>query len=591
MQSITFSKLTGTVILACALMVVALACSSAPEAGTAPEAAAPAQQPEATATFPPTVVPPAVATPEPAEPAEAAMAADEITRGGHLRVINGGFPPKWDFSQTSTWISLFHYGGRMYSGLLQFSPREGIEIWPDMAESWEVSNDSKTFTYHIDEDLTQWHDGTPFDVDHIIYAIDRWGNPPEGIIQPRVGAFNLIESMQKIDDHTLEINLQEPFGDFIAESANQWHGIIAQHILEANESTIPRWQDVIGTGPYKIIDAEDGISVESERNEDYFRQTPEGDQLPYLDRVTSIAIVEPQLAVAALRAKNADATKPIGIPHNEYDALEKDFPGQFTFKFHPLIDVASVQLNNQAPPFDNIDARRALFYGFYKQGVIDAEGKENPVYPISWFSYSLPTPEEIVDTIPGFQESKRAEELAMAKEFAEKAGLTKFEVIVIPSRVQHAELIQADMAEIGVEVEIKPQDWTSMVAAVEGRRYQAACGGTAPSYGGIVPLADIMYSEKGGRNGGWDPPANYLAAWKQARTLPAGAERDELFYEMHRIMFEEWVPSVPYVAYHENKFHWNYVHNWHLVVQEIFSNNKFEDVWLDCDAPNPGAGC
>ena len=162
-----------------AIMAFAMACSSAPEGGAAP-AAAPAQV-EATATFPPTVVPPSIATAAPAAPA--AMASGDITRGGHLRVINEGFPPKWDFSQTSTWISLFHYGGRMYSGLLQFSPREGIEIWPDMAESWEVTNDSKTFTYHIDEDLTEWNDGTPFDVEHIIYAINRWGNPPEGIIQ------------------------------------------------------------------------------------------------------------------------------------------------------------------------------------------------------------------------------------------------------------------------------------------------------------------------------------------------------------------------------------------------------------------------
>ena len=590
MQTGTLGRFTWVGIIAAILLIAGLACSSAPEGGAAP-AAAPAQV-EATATFPPTVVPPAIATPVPAAPAPStAMATGEAMRGGHIRVINGGFPPKWDFSQTSTWISLFHYGGRMYSGLLQFSPRDGIEIWPDLAESWEVSNNSQTYTFHIDEDLTQWNDGTPFDVDHIIYAIDRWRNPPEGIIQPRVGAFNLIDTMKKVDDNTLEINLTEPFGDFIAESANQWHAIIPQHILEANDSTIPRWQDVIGTGPYKITDAEDGISVDSEKNVDYFRDAPDGDPYPYLDNVSSITIIEPQLAIAAIRSKEADATKPIGIPHNEYVEMEKDFPGQFSFKAEPFVDVASIQLNNQGPPFDNIDARRALFYGAYKQGIIDSEGAENPYYPISWFSYIFPSSQEIVDTVPGYKPERREEELAMAKEFAEKAGFTEFELVVIPARVTHAESVQADMAEIGVDVKINPQDWTSMVAAVEGRRYEAAMGGTAPSYGGVVPLADIMYSENGGRNGGWDPPANYLAAWKEARTLLAGPERDKLFSEMHRIMLEEWVPSVPYGAVNQNKFHWNYVHNWDLVVQEIFSNNKFEDVWLDCDAPNAPPGC
>ena len=133
--------------------------------------------------------------------------------------------------------------------------------------------------------------------------------------------------MKKVDDNgRLEINLTEPFGDFIAESANQWHGIIPQHILEANDSTIPRWQDVIGTGPYKITDAEDGISVDSEKNVDYFRDAPDGDPYPYLDNVSSITIIEPQLAIAAIRSKEADATKPIGIPHNEYVEMERGLP-------------------------------------------------------------------------------------------------------------------------------------------------------------------------------------------------------------------------------------------------------------------------
>ena len=583
--------------LALTLMLVAgLACSSAPDDGGG--SAQPAAQTQASPTPPPTVVPPNIpsaaptAAPAAAQAGGAMMSGGDITRGGHLRVINATFPPKWDFSQTSTWISLFHFGGRMYSGLLQFSPRDGIDIWPDMADSWEVTNDSKTFTFKINENLTQWNDGEPFDVDHIIYAIDRWRNPPEGVIQPRVGAFALIDTMRKVDDRTLEINLTESFGDFIAESANQWHGIIPQHILEANESTIPRWQDVIGTGPYTIIDAEDGISVDSEKNANYFRDAPDGSPYPYLDRVTSIVIIEPQAQIAAMRTKQTDATKPtFSLSHVEYQNLLNDFPGEATFKVEPFVDVAAIQLNNQSPPFDNIDARRAVFYGFNKQGVIDAEGAENPVFPISWFSYVFPPVDEIVETIPGYKAEKRAEEIELAREFAQKGGLTEFEVVAVTARSHHGELLQLDMADIGVEVEIRLQDWTAMIASVEGRNYQAATGGTAPSYGGVVPVADIMYSPGGGRNGGWDPPQNYQDAWNSARTLPDTAERNDLFREMHRIMAEEWVPSVPYMAANQNKFHWNYVHNWDLVVQEIFSNNKFEDVWLDCDAPNPGQGC
>lgn len=341
--------------LAVVATTLAVACSSAPaDAPAAPGGgqAPAAQQVQATPTFPPTPVPPAIATSVPASAATAApvvpASTSGIERGGHLRVINGtnGFPPKWDFSQTSTWISLFHYGGRAYNGLLQFSPRDGIEILPDMADSWESSNGSQTFTFHINPDLTEWHDGTPFTVDDIIFGIDRWRNPPAGIIQPRVGAFNLIADMHKIDDHTLEINLEEPFGDFVAEAANQWHMIIPKHILEANDNTIPAWQQIVGTGPFKIVGAEDGVSVDSVANIDYFRNAPDGSPYPYVDRLTSVAINEPQAQIAALRTKKADATKPtFSLSHVEYAQLLEENPGKATFKVEPFVDVAAIQLN------------------------------------------------------------------------------------------------------------------------------------------------------------------------------------------------------------------------------------------------------
>ncbi len=572
-----------------AVLVLISACGGAPDDETA--APAPAQ-PVATPTFPPTPIPPAIAQPTaaPAAPA-AAMSSDGIQMGGHLRVLNDGFPPKWDFTQTSTWISLFHYGGRAYSGLLQFSPRDGVEIWPDMAESWEVKDNNQTYVFNIDEDLTEYHDGEPFALEDVVYAIDRWRNPPEGIIQPRVGAFNLIDTMEVVDDRTLEIRLKEPFGDFIAEAANQWHMFIPRHILEANENTITNYEQLVGTGPYTIVDAEDGISVEMEKYANYFRSDPDGNQYPYLDKVTSVVIVEPQAIVAALNAKRASATKPnwVGVSHLEYKQMAEEGDGTFLAEAFATVD--SVQLNNESPPFDNIDARRAIMYGFNKNRIIEIDGAENPIFPISWFSYLHPSPEEIAE-IPGYNPAKRDEEVAMAREFAEKSGLTEFDLIWIPTRVAHAEQMQQDMLECcDVQVNIVIQDWTAMIAAVEGRRYEAAIGGTAPSYAGTVPIIDIMYTDGGGRNGGWDPPDNWEAAWNAARTMQPGPEQDEKFDEMFDIMMNEWMPMVPVYANNHNKFHWNYVHNWQLVAQDIFSNNKFEDVWIDCNAPSPGPGC
>lgn len=564
-------------LVAVLVAVAAVACSSAE-----PQQAAPAAPSAATATPFPTVVPPSVPV-APAQPA-APSAGGAIERGGHFRLAySNGFPPKWDFTQTSTWISLAHFG-RHYNGLLQFSPRDGTEVWPDMATKWEITNDSKTYTFTIDENLTQWHDGTPIDIDQIIFGLDRWRNPPEGVIQPRVGALALIDNMKKIDDTTLEINLSEPFGDFIATSANAWHLILPQHIMEANNGTVPSAELTIGTGPFMFESAEDGVSMTSQMNPNYFRKDPNGDPYPYLDRVTSIEIPEKEAAMAAARTKQLDALKQVPQAVLDMKKLAADNAGQATFQVEPFVDVASIQLNNTKPPFDNIAARRAVFYGMNKKRIIDFNGEEQPVNPISWMSNLFPPTAEVLK-YPGYNDATRADDVAKARAWAKEAGLTEFELISVPFRVQDAELLAQDMDDIGVKVTIVERDWPTMIASVEGRNYDAATGGTAPSYAGPIPVIDIMYTPGGGRNGGWDAPQDWLDAWNQARRLQPGADRDAQLRIMEDIMLNDWVPTVPYYGVSAYKFWWNYLHNYGVIAQDIFNGNKFEDLWLDSNAP------
>jgi ABC-type transport system substrate-binding protein len=521
--------------------------------------------------------------------AAAASDTDGIMMGGHLRYGGStGFPPKWDHTQTSTWIALFHYGGRIWNGLLQFSPRNGVDIWNDMATDWSVSDDGLTYTFDIDSNLTEWHDGTAFDIDQIIYGYNRWKNPPEGIIQPRVGALTLIDSMAKNGSSSLDITLSEPFGDFLAETANGWHLILPQHILEANNNTIPSPDLMIGTGPMTYLDSEEGVSVSTVKNENYFRSDPNGTPYPYLDKVTTFTFADAEVEVAALRTQQLDAARLIENQFPGQQSIMDDNPGEFTFSIEPMIDVASIQLNNTQAPFDNIDARRAVFYGVNRARIIEFNGKENPVNPISWFSNLFPS-YETISSYPGYNLKTRDADVAAAKAYAEAAGLTEFDLVTPGFRVQDAELIAQDMMECcNVKVNISSQDWTTMVAAVEGRNYDAANGGTAPSYAGIIPVVDIMLAPGGGRNGGWDPPANWMTAWSQAKAMQPGADRDALFAEMERIQLEEWVPTVPYYGVVSNKSWWHYVHNMANVAQELFSNNKYEDLWLDADAPEAG---
>ena len=97
-----------------------------------------------------------------------------------------------------------------------------------------------------------------------------------------------------------------------------------------------------------------------------------------------------------------------------------------------------------------------------------------------------------------------------------------------------------------------------------------------------------MLAPGGGRNGGWDPPQNWQDTWGKAKKMQPGAERDALFAELERIQLEEWVPTLPYYGVVSNKSWWHYVNNMNNTAQELFSNNKMEDLWLSSNAPEAG---
>ena len=550
----------------------------------------------------PTTIPPAVSTTAPV--AKAAPATEPKTEpvavaegkpqyGGNLRVSITEYPPKFDVTQTSTWIALALFG-RSYNGLLQYSPRDGVEIWPSMATGWEVSSDGLTYTFDIDPRITEWNDGQPFDVNDIIFAYNRWVNPPEGIIQPRQGGLDFA-SLEKVDATTLAIHLDAPSAVMVPEAANGWHVILPKHILEANDNALPEFDLVIGTGPYLITDAEQGISATTKRNPNYFRSDPDGNPYPYLDNMTVIAIPVGESAAAAARTKRIDVARlPLGgilalkeiaggFSGNESSA------GESTMSVVAMTDIASIQMNNREPPFDDINARKAILYGVDRTVLFEFHGEEAPVFPATWYSNLVFGQDEITSIMPGHDPSKRAEEIRLAKEFAAKAGLTSFELIgVTPVRIKDAEIIAETFStEIGIDVTIRQQDWAGMVAACEGRKFEAATGGTAPSYAGVLSIIGLMWAEGGGRNCGWDvtEPAEWTALWDQVKVMPASPERDRLLREMHDIQMNDWTPSIPYYGIGSSKFWYNYVRNINNIAQEIFSNNLFEDVWLDEDAP------
>ena len=149
-------------------MAAAVACGADEPAAPAAAPAAPAAAPE----------PAARAKPVPAE-AKTTLEFTAGERGGNMRIATGVWFDRWDMTTRSHWSSTQGLN-RMYSGVLQFSPRDGLTVTPDLAKSWKLADDLSSVTLDFNEGI-KWHDGEPFKIEDVIYTINRWKEPPAGV--------------------------------------------------------------------------------------------------------------------------------------------------------------------------------------------------------------------------------------------------------------------------------------------------------------------------------------------------------------------------------------------------------------------------
>src|SRR5436189_5348766 len=157
-------------------------------------------------------------------------------RGGVLRYGITCRPPHFDVHQSGT-INNLGSQGCMFDNLVRRDPRDsGKTIIPDLAHSWQISKDGKTYTFFLRKDV-QFHDGAEFTADDVKATFDRISKPPAGISIPRSILFAAVSEINVRDKHTIEFKLAEPRpASFIMSGfASGWNVIVRKKTLEDNQ--------------------------------------------------------------------------------------------------------------------------------------------------------------------------------------------------------------------------------------------------------------------------------------------------------------------------------------------------------------------
>ncbi|WP_457601102.1 ABC transporter substrate-binding protein [Hydrogenivirga sp.] len=417
--------------------------------------------------------------------------------GGTLYFILSGDPKTLNpaLAQETTSTAVI---GDVFSGLTKLDLKS-MEVKPDLARRWEVSQDGKVWTFYLRKDV-RWSDGTPFTADDVVFTFNQvyYNDSIPSSTRDILTIKGKKIKVEKIDRFAVRFTLPEPFAPFLNALSAE---ILPKHKLEKfvkegsfntawNVNTDPR--EIVGTGPWVIKEYIKGQRVLYERNPHYYGRDENGERLPYIERKVGVIVSDPDTAL--LKFKNGEVDyiglRPQDIQHiakmerknlKVYDLGSTPSTTFLVFNQNPSAKIPKYKLKW----FQNRLFRVAISHAIDREGIcyLVYNGLARPLYtPITEanrpyylegyypsFDYDLGRARELLESIgfkdrdgDGILEDPEGNDLKFT--LITNAGNKERETI--------GNIIKEDLKKIGIEVHFQPIDFNSLVARLTSPPYE-----------------------------------------------------------------------------------------------------------------------
>ena len=319
---------------------------------------------------------PAAAFLPPADISEAGGPAISVGTGKHGGTLGSTapmVPPHFDLDQQSAGTILWATAGGLYNSLIAYNHEDGgFSYVPELATSWDISEDSKQFTFHLRDDV-KFHDGSVMDSADVVASFDRRINPPEGILIFKGHLFNAFKSVSATDASTVVFEMDFPTPMAFEAIAQDGSVVFSSDELAANDNNFRKLAMPTGTGPFKFVEYIPKEKWVVEKNENYHVEN-----LPYLDRHEGIPS-----SIGKRGATVFAGIVDIGIyitPEEIRLAKEKGFPVMEP----PANIIQGVLINTEHPLFSNKKVRQAVDLVLQRRPLLDMVGINEPVSLGRW---------------------------------------------------------------------------------------------------------------------------------------------------------------------------------------------------------------
>jgi ABC-type transport system substrate-binding protein len=491
-------------------------------------------------------------------------------------------PPHFDVHQSGT-INNLGSQGCMFDNLVRHDPRDsGKTIIPDLAHSWEIARDGKTYTFFLRKGV-QFHDGAELTAEDVKATFDRIAKPPQGINIPRSILFKTVGEINARDKYTVEFKLSEPRPPsfMMAAIASGWNVIVRKKTLEDNNYNLRKVEIYPGTGPFRSVRRVENEVWVLEKNPNYWNKG-----LPYLDGIEFYHALpfstELGSAILSGRVDYIRITDPVTA------RKAKATPGLSTTAFNQSV-IQGTWVNSKRKPFDDPRVRRALHLAFDRPALIDVVKDVTPmrvggfIYPFSEFA----TPPDELGKRLGYQEDSTAalkEARALMAAAGHADGLKGLDFLVrdVASFKLWAQAIQAMLQE-GLNVQCNLRTVVESVwfdDAVNGH-YDLAIGAIVSTLLDPSDYFNAWYRTGGPQNYSFWDNEKFNALVDQIDREVDPAKRSALVRQTEAIM-EENPPVLPVAWEKINDVWYDYVkgHNPYdyFGIYDVVREDTF---WLD----------
>ena len=448
--------------------------------------------------------------------------------------------PKSLDPHADTAVNDFRILVNLYDGLVRYKPGT-LEVEPSLAESWDISDDGKTYTFHLRDGIS-FHDGTPLNAEAVKFNFDRMLKEDHPFHDtgpfPLAFFFSSVTDVTAVDDLTVKFTLSDPYAPFLSNLAYPTGLIVSPAAVEKYGKDFGRHPT--GTGAFKFEEWDANSKVVVSRNEDYW------DGPPPLEAVIFRPITDANTRIAEMLSGGLDVM--VEVPPDSLAQFRDNGAFQVFEQAGPHLWF--LILNTKDGPFSDKKIRQAANYAIDKKALVDnilqgtAEVAAGPTPPAFAWAYD--------DSLQPYPHDPDK-----AKELLKEAGYDGSEVTFYVTEGGSGMLdplamgtaIQADLQEVGMPVKIETYEWNTFLGKVNpGLEGQADMAEMAwmtndPDTLPYLALRTEAFPDKGGFNSGYYSNPEVDKLLEEARTATDQDTRADLYKQMQEIVADDapWV--------------------------------------------------